>query len=406
MTTPLLIGGATTSRVHTAVRIAPGLLAARWSTWPTRRAPSAWPARCSIPIGARRSRPASATSTRTSGASARAGPVASGACPWRRHGPTGRRWTGRWRRPGRRSSACGRSSATRCRSSWSGSTGGRSSRPGSCKGAYPAILDDPVVGPHARELHDDARRAARPDRGRGAARGARRRRLLARQRDPRRRHRRCGRTRRGPRSWPGSTRSASRWRRRDGRPNLCVADFVGPPGIPDFIGAFAVTAGHGVDALVRDFEAAHDDYSAIMAKALADRLAEAFAERLHERVRRELWGYAPGRGALQRGPHRRALPGHPAGARLPGDAGPPREADAVLACSRPRSARGCSSPSRWRCSRPRPCPGCTCGTPRRATSASGGWARTSSRTTPGAPGCRWTRPRAGWARTWRTTRER
>ena len=79
----------------------------------------------------------------------------------------------------------------------------------------------------------------------------------------------------------------------DGRPNLCVADYVGPPGIPDFIGAFAVTAGHGVDALVREFEAAHDDYSAIMVKALADRLAEAFAERLHERVRRELWGYAP-----------------------------------------------------------------------------------------------------------------
>ena len=79
----------------------------------------------------------------------------------------------------------------------------------------------------------------------------------------------------------------------DGRPNLCVADYVGPVGVPDFIGAFAVTAGHGVDALVREFEAAHDDYSAIMAKALADRLAEAFAERLHERVRRELWGYAP-----------------------------------------------------------------------------------------------------------------
>ena len=79
----------------------------------------------------------------------------------------------------------------------------------------------------------------------------------------------------------------------DGRPNLCVADYVGPIGVPDFVGAFAVTAGHGVDELVRGFEAAHDDYSAIMAKALADRLAEAFAERLHERVRRELWGYAP-----------------------------------------------------------------------------------------------------------------
>ena len=54
-----------------------------------------------------------------------------------------------------------------------------------------------------------------------------------------------------------------------------------------------MTAGHGLDDIVREHEAAHDDYSAIMAKALADRLAEAFAERLHERVRRELWGYAP-----------------------------------------------------------------------------------------------------------------
>ena len=83
--------------------------------------------------------------------------------------------------------------------------------------------------------------------------------------------------------------------KRDGRPNLALADFVAPreSGVADFVGAFAVTAGHGVDELVAGFEAAHDDYSAILAKALADRLAEAFAERLHERVRRELWGYAP-----------------------------------------------------------------------------------------------------------------
>ncbi len=81
--------------------------------------------------------------------------------------------------------------------------------------------------------------------------------------------------------------------KRDGRPNLSIADFVAPGGIPDHIGAFAVTAGTGVDDLVRSFEAAHDDYSAIMVKALADRLAEAFAERMHEQVRRELWGYAP-----------------------------------------------------------------------------------------------------------------
>ncbi|HYU51156.1 MAG TPA: methionine synthase [Candidatus Limnocylindria bacterium] len=80
-----------------------------------------------------------------------------------------------------------------------------------------------------------------------------------------------------------------------GRPNVALSDFVAPQdsGIVDYIGGFAVTAGLGTDDVVRTFEAAHDDYGAILVKALADRLAEAFAEWLHERVRRELWGYAP-----------------------------------------------------------------------------------------------------------------
>ncbi|MGE0875158.1 MAG: methionine synthase [Burkholderiales bacterium] len=79
-----------------------------------------------------------------------------------------------------------------------------------------------------------------------------------------------------------------------GRANLCLADFVAPKesGVLDYVGAFAVTAG-GIDARVAAYEANHDDYNAIMLKSLADRLAEAFAERLHERVRREYWGYAP-----------------------------------------------------------------------------------------------------------------
>ena len=79
-----------------------------------------------------------------------------------------------------------------------------------------------------------------------------------------------------------------------GRPNLALADYVAPhdAGVPDHVGAFAVTAGVGLDELAAAFEAAHDDYNAILAKALADRLAEAFAERLHEKVRTELWGYA------------------------------------------------------------------------------------------------------------------
>jgi 5-methyltetrahydrofolate--homocysteine methyltransferase len=79
-----------------------------------------------------------------------------------------------------------------------------------------------------------------------------------------------------------------------GRPNLALADFVAPgeSGVGDYVGAFAVTAGHGADALVAQFEANHDDYSAILTKALADRLAEAFAELLHRRVRQEFWGYS------------------------------------------------------------------------------------------------------------------
>ncbi|MGB7769274.1 MAG: methionine synthase [Verrucomicrobiia bacterium] len=92
----------------------------------------------------------------------------------------------------------------------------------------------------------------------------------------------------------------------DGTPNWCLADFVasragrqiagkdigdgGTPSLPDYIGAFAVTSGHGLKELVEQFRADHDDYNAIMAEALADRLAEAFAEFLHRRVRRE-WGY-------------------------------------------------------------------------------------------------------------------
>jgi 5-methyltetrahydrofolate--homocysteine methyltransferase len=79
-----------------------------------------------------------------------------------------------------------------------------------------------------------------------------------------------------------------------GNPNLCLADFVAPreSGVADYIGAFAVTAGVGVDEKVREFEKKNDDYNAIMVKAIADRLAEAFAEALHRLVRTQFWGYA------------------------------------------------------------------------------------------------------------------
>jgi 5-methyltetrahydrofolate--homocysteine methyltransferase len=159
-------------------------------------------------------------------------------------------------------------------------------------GHYPAILEDPRVGPAARSLFDDAR--ALLDR-------IVRERLL---------------TARGvfglfpaaavgddieiyrgaDRADPIATIHTLRQQmaKPPGRPNLALADYVAPreSGVLDHVGAFAVTAGIGVDDLVAEFEAVHDDYSAILAKALADRLAEAFAERLHERVRREFWGYA------------------------------------------------------------------------------------------------------------------
>ena len=104
-----------------------------------------------------------------------------------------------------------------------------------------------------------------------------------------------------------------------GRPNRALADFVAPKesGLKDYIGAFAVTI-HGADELAKQYEAKHDDYNSILVKALADRLAEAFAERLHERVRKEYWGYATNEtldnDALVREEYKgiRPAPGYPA----------------------------------------------------------------------------------------------
>jgi 5-methyltetrahydrofolate--homocysteine methyltransferase len=105
-------------------------------------------------------------------------------------------------------------------------------------------------------------------------------------------------------------------RKREGRPNMCLADFIDPAG--DWIGGFAVTAGHGIEDHLARFKAGHDDYQDILLKALADRLAEAFAERLHAHVRTDLWGYAEGEQltneALVREQYRgiRPAPGYPA----------------------------------------------------------------------------------------------
>jgi len=173
-------------------------------------------------------------------------------------------------------------------------------------GRYPHILDDAVVGAQARELFADAN--AMLDR------------LIAEkwltakavtgiwpaqavgddvvvQRDPGHQSRDPGPGSRVPS--PGYSSLTLHFLRQqaekpDARPNLCLADFIAPAdsGLDDWIGAFAVNAGIGIEPHVAAFEAQHDDYNAILLKALADRLAEALAEHVHRRVRTELWGYA------------------------------------------------------------------------------------------------------------------
>jgi len=160
-------------------------------------------------------------------------------------------------------------------------------------GVYPRILDDPAVGPAARPLFEDAQRLLQ--------------RIVSERRF-------CARAAFGlfPANAVGDDIEVYADERRDrmvavlphlrqqaekppDRPNLCLADFVAPKetGVRDYVGGFAVTLGAEVEQFAQAFERAHDDYHAIMTKALGDRLAEAFAERLHQRVRTELWGHAP-----------------------------------------------------------------------------------------------------------------
>ncbi|GKS63857.1 methionine synthase [Nitrospira sp.] len=158
------------------------------------------------------------------------------------------------------------------------------------KGRYPAILDDSVVGPKAKELYDDARKLLYEI--------VQNRQLTAKgvygffsaasvgddielYQDP---------SRKTLLTTIHHLRQQSE--KPTGQPNLSLADYVAPKdsGREDYIGAFAVTAGIGLDEVCKRFDRDHDDYNSIMAKALADRLAEAFAEYLHARVRKE-WGY-------------------------------------------------------------------------------------------------------------------
>ena len=162
------------------------------------------------------------------------------------------------------------------------------------KGSYPDILSDPEVGAQATSLHEDALALLRRIRREGLLRARAVIGLypaasdgddLVLFADESRRERAA--------VFPCLRQQ---FRKGAGRPNLSLADFVAPAGTGtlDYAGAFVVTAGHGAADLAAAFEAEGDDYHAILTKALADRLAEAFAERMHERVRKEFWGYATG----------------------------------------------------------------------------------------------------------------
>jgi 5-methyltetrahydrofolate--homocysteine methyltransferase len=160
-------------------------------------------------------------------------------------------------------------------------------------GRFPAILDDPKVGEVARSLYDDARKmldriitekwfTARATIGFWPANSTGD--DIAVYADD---------TRKTPIATFHTLRQ--QLEKREGRFNAALSDFIAPreAGVADYIGGFVVTAGIGEDIVADRFKNANDDYSSILCKALADRLAEAFAERMHARVRREFWGYAP-----------------------------------------------------------------------------------------------------------------
>jgi 5-methyltetrahydrofolate--homocysteine methyltransferase len=305
---PLLIGGATTSRAHTALKIEPHY-----------RSPTVWVKDASRAVGVAQSlispelRAAFVAANQSDYAEIR-----------ERHKDRG---------PGKKLVPLAQARAQRFDGGWAGYTPPVPRAPGvtvfddfplrelveridwspffstwELAGKFPAILDDALVGTQARELYADARAMLE--------------RIVAEK-------------------WLTAKGVAGLWPAKSvgddivveghgtlhclrqqadkpaDRPDLCLADFISPHG-DDWIGAFAVTAGLGCDERVRAFEAQHDDYNAILLKALADRLAEAFAEVLHAKVRRELWGYAADESldneALIREEYRgiRPAPGYPA----------------------------------------------------------------------------------------------
>ncbi len=287
-TMPLLIGGATTSRAHTALKIDPHY-----------QAPTIWVKDASRAVGVAQS--LMSPELRGDFVQAAANDYAD---VRQRH---------RNRGDGKRLVPLDKARAQSFKFDWAGYTPPVPKQPGlhvfddyplaelvdcidwspffnawELAGKYPAILTDEVVGAQASELYRDARTMLQKivDGKWLTAKAV------------------CG-------FWPANSVGDDVALQVDGeerwfrflrqqadkpveRPNLCLADYIAPKdsGRQDWIGAFAVTAGLGIEPHLERFRADHDDYSAILLKALADRLAEAFAERLHQRVRKEFWGYA------------------------------------------------------------------------------------------------------------------
>lgn len=161
------------------------------------------------------------------------------------------------------------------------------------RGKYPAILDDPQHGSAARRLLDDARRLLDRIISEGSLRARAVLGIFPANAVGDDVEVYSAGDRRGILQVVHGLRQ--QFPKPKGRPNRCLSDFIAPreAGREDWLGAFAVTAGEGLEDLTKSFQNDQDDYNSILAKSLADRLAEALAERLHQRVRQEFWGYAP-----------------------------------------------------------------------------------------------------------------
>ena len=272
------------------------------------------------------------------------------------------------------------------------------------KGKYPRIFDDPELGPRARELFDDAQALLRQ--------------IVAEKRL-------TANAVYG--FFPANTEGddivvytdESRHDRADAVPDAAAAVGARRPDLVPVAGRLHRPArdraspttwarspsrpGSALESLVEQFERDHDDYNAIMSKALADRLAEALAEMLHKRARED-WGFGRDERLTHRRPDRREIPGHPAGLGLPELPRPHREARPVAAARRREGRRDRPDRVVRDVSRAPRSAASTSPIPRPATSPSTSSPATRSRTTRPARACRSARSSAGWRPTWRTIR--